>query len=756
MNISNILKKLRPETSRSSLALIVVAAVLVEVTSAVQYWFAREGIREEVQQRAETELKVKSLEIQKVMVAVEAVVQNSVWEVEQQIDQPDSLYKVIGRIVSRNKDIVGVGVSFVADYYPERGRWFEPYVAQRADGSLEKSQIGGTAHDYLNMEWFHQAMASSRGYWSEPYYDNAGAKMMLCSYFAQLRDKHGRVVALLGADVSLDWLSEVINANPIYPSSFNVMISRTGRLMVCPVESLVMRHTIQEVTSRVEDTTANLINQQMMDGKSGHASMIDEKGEKNYVFYAPVEGKTGWSMAVVCNDREIYRSLRQIGFNLMLLFVVGLALMAYIVWRTIRSMKRLEATRNQKASMESELRIASGIQKALLPKKFPPYPERTEVDIHAVLKPARQIGGDLYDFYIRDEKLYFCVGDVSGKGVPASLVMAITRTLFRNVSARESCPNRILSAMNDTMADENDTNLFVTFFVGVLDLPTGRLRYSNAGHEAPVVMPYSSPLFECAPLSCDSNLPLGVMKGWMYTLQEVKLEPNTTLFMFTDGLTEAADNDDCLFGKERMMKELSIRQPEGQEDVRHLVDRVLTAVHCFVNGAVQSDDLTMLAVHYTMQPHQTRLSRAITLSNDLQTVPQLTAFVEEACQAVGCTDKQINQINLAVEEAVVNVMNYAYPAGEHGDVTIEAQADEHTVRFVITDDGVPFDPTASNDVDVTLSAEDRPIGGLGIHLVRKMMDSINYNRVDGKNILTLIKTIHVDNKEKGKEKITKI
>ena len=741
MNISNILKKLRPETSRSSLAIIIVAAVLVEVTSAVQYWFAREGIREEVQQRAETELKVKSLEIQKVMVAVEAVVQNSLWEVEQHIDQPDSLAKVVGRIVARNKDIVGVGVSFVANYYPEKGRWFEPYVAQHPDGSLEESQIGGPSHDYLSTEWFRKAIVSDRGYWSEPYYDNAGAKMMLCSYFARLRDKQGRVVALIGADVSLDWLSEVINAHPIYPSSFNVVISRTGKLMVCPVESLVLQHTIQDVTSRIEDTTVNFINDQMMEGKSGHASMIDEKGEKNYVFYAPVEGETGWSMAVVCSDREIYRGLRQVGFNLMLLFLLGMALMGYIVWRTIRSMNRLEKTRNQKASMESELRIASGIQKALLPKTFPPYPERTDVDIHAVLRPAREIGGDLYDFYIRDEKLYFCIGDVSGKGVPASLVMAITRTLFRNVSSHESHPNRILAAMNDTMSEENSNNLFVTFFVGVLDLPTGLLRYSNAGHESPVTISCCGSSQECALLKCDSNLPLGVMKGWQFTVQETRIEPHTTLFLFTDGLTEAANKDEQLFGKKRMMRELMARPSTAEEDVKSLVDRVLAAVHDFVDGAEQSDDLTMLAIHYTMEQHQTRLSRSVTLPNDVQRIPQLTTFIEEVCQVAGCDDKQLHQVNLAVEEAVVNVMNYAYPQGEQGNINVEAQADEQVLRFAITDNGIPFNPTASDDVDVTLSAEDRPIGGLGIHLVRSMMDSINYNRVDGKNVLTLTKNL---------------
>lgn len=740
MNISNIFKKLRRETPRSSLALIIIAALLVELTSAIQFWFAGEGIREEVQQRAETELKVKSLEIQKVMAVVETAVNNTVWEVEQQVGRPDSLYGVARRLVRQNDNIVGVGVSFIPNYYPDKGRWFELYVAQRADGTLEASQIGGPNHDYLNSTWFRKALASENGYWSEPYYDNAGAKMMLCSYFMPVHDSHGRVVGLLGADVSLDWLSSVINANPIYPSSFNVIISRTGKLMVCPAESLVLRRSIQDATAHIEDTTVKQINQRMIDGRSGHASMIDEKGEKNYVFYAPVKGKTGWSMAVVCSDREIYHGLRQVAFVLMVLFLVGLSLMFYIVWRTIRSMRRLETARNQKASMESELRIASNIQKALLPKTFPPYPERSDVDIHALLHPARQVGGDLYDFYIRDDKLFFCIGDVSGKGVPASLVMAIVRTLFRNVSSHESSPHRILSEINDATAEENSNNFFMTFFVGVLDLPTGHLCYSNAGHESPVVAT-CTPEPHLQPLPCDGNLPLGVMKGWQYTMQELTLSPDTTLFLYTDGLTEAANKDYQLFGKERMRTALAEVLAESHEDVKRFVSHMLASVCHFVGNAEQSDDLTMLVVRYTMHNAQLRQSRAIILPNNIESLPQLTAFVEETCGLVGCDDTCANQINLAVEEAVVNVMNYAYPEGKQGDVEIEAQTDGDVIRFVITDSGTPFDPTRCEDVDVTLSAEDRPIGGLGIHLVRTMMDSVHYDRVGDKNILTLCKNL---------------
>ena len=318
-------------SKKSSVAIVVIVALLLQVISAIQYWFAREGIRDEVQHRAQTELNVKNLEIQKVMVAVETAVNNTVWAAERLLPTPDSLYLVLRRLVLQNSTIVGAGLLFQADYYPQKGRWFEPYVLLQPNGVLEESQIGGPTHDYLQAEFFQNGIQADSGYWSEPYFDNAGAKMMLCTYTQPIHDSSGRTVALVGADVSLDWLSSVINASHIYPSSYNVILSRTGQIMACPVESLVMQRTIQDITADARDTNIQHINNQMMRGHSGQAAVRDNDGNKNYVFYAPVQGNTGWSMAVVCTDREIYRGLRQVSFNLFLLMLLGMALLAYII-----------------------------------------------------------------------------------------------------------------------------------------------------------------------------------------------------------------------------------------------------------------------------------------------------------------------------------------------------------------------------------------------------------------------------------------
>jgi len=251
----------------------------------------------------------------------------------------------------------------------------------------------------------------------------------------------------------------------------------------------------------------------------------------------------------------------------------------------------LKMTTAAKVSIESELKIAHDIQMSMLPKTFPPFPERDDIDVFGTLTPAKGIGGDLFDFYIRDEKLFFCIGDVSGKGVPAALVMATTRSLFRNVSYHQSDPSKIVTALNLAQSDHNDTNMFVTLFVGVLQLKTGILYYCNAGHDAPLLLGR-----KVANLPCDANLPIGVMDDWSYSLQRLTIDPQTTIFLYTDGLNEAEDISHQQFGDERIHAIAEEAWSQQQHQPTPLIERMTQAVHQFVGGAEQSDDLTMLAV----------------------------------------------------------------------------------------------------------------------------------------------------------------
>ena len=413
------------------------------------------------------------------------------------------------------------------------------------------------------------------------------------------------------------------------------------------------------------------------------------------------------------------------------LLLVGLAMIVLLMIRSARNMKELGDITAIKERMENELEIAKGIQMSMIPKIFPPYPERGDIDIYASIVPAKEVGGDLFDFFITDEKLHFCIGDVSGKGVPASLVMAVTRSLFRTLAAHEKSPGRIVTAMNESMSDMNENAMFVTFFCGVLDMKSGHLRYCNAGHNAPVLLNTTKSL-----LSVESNVPLGIVQGFVFQEQETDLRYDDALFLYTDGITEAENISHELFGEERMMSALS-----GLKGSRKHIEEMQKAMSAFVGEAPQSDDITMLIIHYLNETKPDTSERHLLIHNDIQQIPQLADFVETIAAEKHLDHSLTLSLNLALEEAVTNVIMYAYPEGTDGLVDIEAIIREDSLSFVISDSGQPFDPTAQPDADISQGVEERQVGGLGIYLVRNIMDSVSYERNGGKNILSMTKNI---------------
>jgi sigma-B regulation protein RsbU (phosphoserine phosphatase) len=281
------------------------------------------------------------------------------------------------------------------------------------------------------------------------------------------------------------------------------------------------------------------------------------------------------------------------------LFIIAVILSAYIYRRLLqmRQLKKaydqLEEVTTQKERIESELRIARNIQMSMLPNDFP---QRPDFDIYASIDPAREVGGDLYDFFVRDNQLFFCIGDVSGKGVPAALFMMVTKSLFRAYSSDECMPDRIVSQMNHNLSENNHQRMFVTLFIGVLDLSSGLLRYCNAGHEAPYMV-----TSEVERIKVDPNMALGVVEGMQFTAQEKLLPDGGLLFLYTDGLTEATDENEGLFGRERVEQSLQNALDEGLTDGAAYIHRMTDDVAAFVKNASQSDDLTMLALRLSLK-----------------------------------------------------------------------------------------------------------------------------------------------------------
>ncbi len=731
------LSDIEKKSARAGLLLIIVAALTLEGTSIIQYIFSQKGIRNEASLRAESELETTRVRIMDIINQAEAAVRNSIWIAQWCLEVPDSIGRVTQRIVQDNPVVVGSTVAFVPGY-DKKHPLFAPYSC-RVPGTdkIELKSLATAEYDYPSQEWFTKPIELNDGYWSEPYVDEGGGEVLMTTYSLPLRDSKGQVAAVITADISLDWLNDLVGNVSVYPSAYSVLLSRSGQIMVCPVETLVMNTTIQDIqnNSMAGNETFRNISESMLSGQHGNIS-INNRGVTSQVYFAPVE-RTGWSMSIVIPENEIYSDIRRVGLMVKLLQLLGIVMLIMMLRSVVKRQKKYQMINEQKERIEGELHIASEIQMAMIPKIYPPYPERNDIDVFGQLTPAKEVGGDLFDFYIRDEKLIFCIGDVSGKGVPASLYMMVTKALFRTISAHESAPEKIVANLNDVMSQDNESNMFVTMFLGVLDLPTGRLHYCNAGHDAPILIGNTG----AGMLPVNSNLPIGVMPKWKFTRQETLIDPDTSIFLYTDGLTEAENKDNKQFEMERVIRLAKELQQSHTFNPTVILKSMTDAVNKFVGDADQSDDLTMLAIQYTKRQENITYQRSITLTNDLKRVPRLNYFIDEVCEANGLDMPTTMQLNLAMEEAVVNVMNYAYPAGTKGDITIEVKSNGKELMFVISDTGKPFDPTAKPEVDTTLSAEDRSIGGLGIHLIRQIMDHINYERLSGHNVLTLIKKL---------------
>ena len=771
---------------RVSLWVVMFAAVIFIAALSFLFYQSREAVRQEAISHATQILDKTSLRVEGILNRVEVATNMTEWLVMRHPTKADSMFVYSRGMLTNNPDFYNCSIAFEPYYFQNYGRYFSAYSKHSGD-SIRTFQGGSDNYQYFFMDWYLMPQLLDHPCWTEPYVDldvATNTSEMVTSYCQAIKNNEGKLIGVINTSLSLNWLSQTISAVKPYPNSYSIMIGRGGTYFVHPDSTKITRQSIFTQTIEDNDTAMANLGHAMQRGEEGIKRM-NIGGKDSYVFYKPL-GKTGCSMAIVCPESDIFGGFDRLRRTVMSIVTVGLLLMLYffirIITRELQPLRRLakeaetiasgnfdtklpelqrtdeigqlsnsfagmqkslvryidelKDTTAEKASIESELQVASGIQMGMLPKDFPTSQERDDVQLYASLTPAKDVGGDLFDFYIRDEKLFFCIGDVSGKGVPASLFMAVTRSVFRTVSAHESMPDRIVATLNATMADMNETNMFVTLFVGVLDLPTGRMRYCNAGHDAPLLVGQGVGM-----LPCDSNIPAGFMPSWKYTLQETQIFTGTTIFLFTDGLTEAEDSTHALFKMERVNEVAKQALANHQEEPRQLIAVMTDAVHQFVGDAEQSDDLTMMAIQYIKKPRDVRFSKRIILPNDTKEVPTLAAFVDEVCEAVGFDAALTMKMNLAIEEAVVNVMEYAYPRGTHGDITVEAQANDVRLKFTIIDSGTHFDPTAQAEVDTTLSAEDRPIGGLGIHIVRQYMDSINYERISGRNVLTLRKKL---------------
>jgi len=631
---------------RVSLWVVLFATIIFNATLGFLFYQSRDAVQKEAVSRATQILDKTSLNVESILNRVEVATNMTEWLVLRHPDDADSMLVYSRGMLQNNPDFYNCSIAFEPYHFKKRGRYFSAYSKHNAD-TIRTIQGGNDSYQYFYMDWYLMPKLLDHPCWTEPYIDldiptNTGE--MVTSYCKAIKDADGEIIGVINTSLSLSWLSQTISAMKPYPNSYSIMTGRGGTFFVHPNPSKITRQTIFTQTLEHADTAMAALGHAMQHGEEGMKHM-DVDGVDCYVFYKPL-GKTGCSMAIVCPESDIFSGFNRLRHTIMTIVAVGLLLMLYLFIRIIsyelrplhqlakeaetiasghfdaelpnfrrideigqlshsfgnmqqslvKYIDELKGATARKAAIERDLSIASAIQMGMLPKNFPTADDRDDVQIYASLTPAKDVGGDLFDFHFRDGKLFFCIGDVSGKGIPASLFMAVTRSIFRTVSAHESMPDRIMDSLNKTMAEMNETNMFVTLFIGVLDLATGYMHYCNAGHDAPMLIGAG-----VGTLPCDPNIPVGFMPEWKYSLQEAEIYPDTTIFLFTDGLTEAEDADHNLFGSQRV-KDVAVDALSKQEQFpRQLITRMTAAVHRFVGDADQSDDLTMMAIQFLNQ-----------------------------------------------------------------------------------------------------------------------------------------------------------
>ena len=619
------------------------ASIVFVVALVFLFAQARYAVQREAKEHASQLLNNTALRVNTVLNQVEVATENTSWLVGRHLKTPDSMYVYARAIVENNPELAGCSISFEPYYYPRKGRFFSVYAKQE-NGKVSVVQEGDESYEYFFMDWYQLPKLLGHSAWTEPFLgeypeEEAVQDKMVVSYCKRIEDENGKYVGTIASDLSLRWLSETISAVKPYPHSYSFMIGRGGTFFVHPDPEKLLYQSIFTETMEQDNPERMALGKAMVSGEEG-MRMLTLNGELCYVFYQPL-GETGFSAAIVCPERDIFYGYNRLRNVVILIFILGMLIMHIIlstvfrreiapmrslaeqaetiadgnfdevlldtgrkdeIGRLVHSfsemqrslVKYIEEIKNtsaEKASIERELYVARDIQMSMVPRIFPPFPEREDIDLFASMTPAKEVGGDLYDFFVENECLYFCIGDVSGKGVPASLFMAVTRNLFRVIAQQGNSPEEIAKSINHALSAENDQGMFVTMFIGKANLKTGELTYCNCGHNPPVVC---EPGKEARFLPMQYvNLALGTWDGFEFQGERIPDIREWKILLYTDGLNEAENPRYELFGNDRLIQ---LMNGVSQLDAEGIIQMLQEEVERHRSGASPNDDLTLLSL----------------------------------------------------------------------------------------------------------------------------------------------------------------
>ena len=557
----------------------------------------------------------------------------------------EEIFRLLHEIVERNPEICGSTIAFEPYQFEGKSSGFAPSF-YKDNVNIAFSELSQESGGYFSLDWYQIPKEINRPQWSEPYYTGGGGKTLMATYsvpfYKEFRGEK-QFMGVVTADISLEWLQHIVASIRVLQTGYAVLISKNGTLVTHPLKELIMNETIFGLAEERGDAKLREIGRKMIRGESGFVPFQSVDTEKRYwVYYTPIRS-SGWALAILFPRNELVADINRLTWIVAILGIFGLTLLSIvltIIARSItkplttmamatqeiargnldvdlplprsgdeagvllsafRSMKeslkdyiqRLTETTASKERIESELMIAHDIQMSILPKAFPPFPDRDEFDIYAMIHPAREVGGDFYDFFMIDhDHLCFAIGDVSGKGVPASLFMAVTKTLIKAASSKGIAPGETLTKVNRELSQGNEACVFATIFCGVLNTSTGEIFYANGGHNYPLVLREGS---EATWLEGSSGIVVGGVENATYETGQAILQPGDSIFLYTDGVTEAMNEKEEFFSDNRLRTTITLFQWQPPKE---LISRIAEEIARFSQNMPQADDIAMMMIRF--------------------------------------------------------------------------------------------------------------------------------------------------------------
>lgn len=697
----------------------------------------------------------------------------------------DKLFEAIEMVLINNDELSGLSISFEPYSANPKNKYYSPYCFSK-NGQIKCEMIGSDNYDYFNMNWYKETKLSGTAVWTDPYLDSEYSNIYILSHSAPFYEKiNGKKIfrGIVSADISLPWLQNMISKAAGNRKGYAFLISQTGTFITFPEQDYALKKSIWDIAKEENSSDLNKIAYEMTTGKTGVKPFNDFiTGERSWIFYKPVV-LSGWSIGIVFSEKTLFSKAYLIVHWMMALYVFGMIILCIAVFilsqRITKPLIRLSANANQIASgnldtnipstirrdeigilarsfssmqdnlkkhikmltetvahqerINNELKIAHDIQQSIVPKEFSTIGLADNIKAFGKLVPARQVGGDLYDCYkIDDRHTFFVIGDVSDKGVHASLIMAIVLTLLKGLSKNLHNPSSMLEIANKQILKKNQESMFVTLFCGILDNETGEFKYANAGHIPPILInkKRTVPL-----LSEHPNMPLGVKINAKFTWETITLENEDKIFMYTDGVTDACNKTGEFFGEERLLNSLENKKNETPEK---LVNSIFTTVTDHADKCPLPDDIALLCFSFSSTfSHKTNIQ----INNTENEIRRVSQLITEFGIKHHCNKEMLHEVDLATEEIIINIIHYAYHDKKEHIINVSMEINATHFIVTITDDGKPFNPWEAKDPDTGLALKDRPIGGLGIFFAKKMADSVHYERIKNRNQITITKTI---------------